>query len=131
MTTVSVGRGTEHPFERYGHPDFPKTGFSFTPIPGYGSKSPKHNGKLCNGYKLNGSQYARKEKLDLSFVLNSYALLKGKLFNDRQQSFNLLAGNNKLILQIKSGKTENEIRKTWQTGLDQFKLVREKYLLYE
>jgi uncharacterized protein YbbC (DUF1343 family) len=131
VTTVSVGRGTEHPFERYGHPDFPKTGFSFTPIPGYGSKSPKHNGKLCNGYKLNGSEYARKEKLDLSFVLNSYALLKGKLFNDRQQSFNLLAGNNKLILQIKSGKTENEIRKTWQTGLDQFKLVREKYLLYE
>jgi len=130
-TTVSVGRGTEHPFERYGHPDFPKTRFKFTPVSGYGSKSPKHNGKLCNGYELIGEQYARMNKLDLSFVLNSYELLNAKLFKDGKQSFNLLAGNNELIFQIKSGKTENEIRKTWRIGLDQFKLVRKKYLLYD
>jgi len=86
---------------------------------------------LCNGYELIGEQYARMNKLDLSFVLNSYELLNAKLFKDGKQSFNLLAGNNELIFQIKSGKTENEIRKTWRIGLDQFKLVRKKYLLYD
>ena len=131
-TTVSVGRGTEHPFEQYGHPDFPNTGFSFVPIPGYGSKSPKHNGKDCNGYALNASsKYARMDELDLSFVLRSYAILGDNLFKGLEKSFNLLAGNNELISQIRSGKTENEIRGTWKRDLDRYRQVREKYLLYE
>lgn len=130
-TSVSVGRGTEHPFERYGHPDFPITGFSFTPVPGYGSKSPKHKQKLCNGYEFSASNYVLKDKLDLSFVLNSYKLLKDKLFKEHQESFNLLAGNKELMQQIKSGKTEYEIRKSWEKELEQFNLVRRNYLLYE
>lgn len=129
-TTVTVGRGTDGPFERYGHPDFPDTLWSFIPKPGYGSKDPKHNGEKCYGYNLNNETYYRMYQLDLSFLMNSNVLLGGKLFDGRARFFNLLAGNDVLIEQINSGMTEDEIRLTWQEDLLEFKLIREKYLLY-
>lgn len=130
-TTVTVGRGTDRPFEIYGHPKFPETGFSFTPKSGPGSKSPKHQNVLCNGYNLNDSTYARMHQLDLSFVLNANKQLNGKLFVDRASFFNLLAGNSTLLEQVKSGMTEDEIRATWKLGLDQFSNTRAKYLMYD
>lgn len=130
-TTVSIGRGTDAPFEQYGHPDFPATGYSFTPKPGYGSKNPKHSNKKCNGFNMRDSlpDY-RAYQLDLSYLINANKLLGGKLFVDQEKFFNLLAGNDILLNQIASGMSESDIRKTWQTGLDDFKKVRAKYLLY-
>lgn len=130
-TTVTVGRGTDGPFERYGHPDFPETGFSFTPHPGYGAKNPKFNGKKCNGYNLNDSIYYRMYGIDLSFLINSNNLLKGKVFVDRKKTFNLLAGNDELLEQITKGLTEEEIKATWQDDLRIYREMRKKYLLYE
>lgn len=130
-TTVTVGRGTDGPFERYGHPNFPKTAFAFTPKSGPGSKNPKHKNVLCHGYNLNDSTYARMHQLDLSFVLNANKQLNGKLFVDREKFFNLLAGNSTLLKQVESGMTEAEIRATWKAGLDQFNVIRSKYLMYE
>ncbi|MGB0915909.1 MAG: exo-beta-N-acetylmuramidase NamZ family protein, partial [Crocinitomicaceae bacterium] len=130
-TTVTVGRGTDGPFERYGHPNFPKTAFSFTPKSGPGSKNPKHKNVLCHGYNLNDSTYTRMHQLDLSFVLNANKQLNGKLFVDREKFFNLLAGNSTLLKQVESGMTEDEIRATWKAGLDQFNVIRSKYLMYE
>ena len=130
-TTVTVGRGTDGPFERYGHPKFPATEFSFTPKSGPGSKNPKHKNVLCHGYNLNDSTYARMYQLDLSFVINANKQLNGKLFVDRSKFFNLLAGNSTLLKQVESGMTEDEIRATWQEGLDQFSITRAKYLMYE
>lgn len=130
-TTVTVGRGTDHPFEMYGHPDFPETGFSFVPKPGYGSKDPKHNGVKCKGFHLNDSVYYRMSRLDLSFLINANKLLDGKLFVEREKFFNLLAGNNILIKQITEGKSQEEIKETWKNDLNEFRKKREKYLLYE
>jgi len=130
-TTVSVGRGTNEPFEIYGHPQFPKTEFSFTPKSGPGSKSPKHQDVLCYGYNLNDSMYTRMNQLDLSFVMNAKNQLNGKLFVDRASFFNLLAGNSTLLKQVESGMSEDEIRATWKEGLDQFSEIRSKYLMYE
>lgn len=130
-TTVTVGRGTEGPFERYGHPDFPKTTFAFTPKSGPGSKNPKHKDKVCNGYDLNLVKYDRLYSLDLSFITNSNKLLNGKLFVDREKFFNLLAGNNVLIKQLQEGKSEEEIRQSWQEELGAFKEIREKYVIYD
>jgi uncharacterized protein YbbC (DUF1343 family) len=130
-TTVTVGRGTQHPFEIYGHPQFPETGFSFTPKPGYGSKDPKHNGVKCNGYHLNDSSYLKLNKLDLSFLLNANKLLDGKLFVDKEKFFNLLAGNDILFKQISDGMSEIEIRETWKPQLGKFIEMRKSYLLYE
>lgn len=129
-TTVTVGRGTEGPFERYGHPDFPDTLWSFIPKPGPGSKNPKHNGEKCYGFNLNQIEYERMYKLDLSFLMNANKLLDGKLFEDKAKFFNLLAGNDLLLKQIQDGMSEDEIRITWQEGLDKFKAIRAKYLLY-
>lgn len=130
-TTVTVGRGTDGPFERYGHPDFPKMNFEFTPVSGPGSKDPKHKDVLCHGYDLNDTIYSRMNELDLSFVLNANKQLGGKLFVDRSKFFNLLAGNDILLKQVESGMSEEEIRATWEEGLDEFRLTRAKYLMYE
>lgn len=130
-TTVSIGRGTEGAFECYGHPDFPKSDYKFTPVPGKGSKSPKHNNSVCYGVNLNDPIYSRMTKLDLSFLIDANKNLKGRLFIDREEFFNLLAGNNILIKQIKAGLSEEEIRNSWKQELDAYKLVRVKYLLYD
>ncbi len=129
-TTVSVGRGTDSPFEIYGHPNFSETKFSFTPESGVGSKNPKMKGRLCNGYNLNISENRRMFKFDLTFLLNSNKLLKGKPFIDRPKAFNGLAGNNKLYKQLMNGTSEEDIRASWKDGLDKFKLIRAKYLIY-
>lgn len=129
-TTVSVGRGTDGPFELYGHPDFPKMDFSFTPEPGPGSKDPKYKNVICYGYNM-GESERRETKFDLNFLLNSNLLLKGKTFVDRPEMFKLLSGNDVLIEQLKNGISEEEIRASWQEKLDAFKLIRAKYLMYE
>lgn len=129
-TTVTIGRGTDGPFESYGHPDFPKMDFEFTPKSGPGSKSPKHMNTRCYGYDM-GNTDRRETKFDLGFLLNANTLLKGKIFVDRTRMFNLLSGNNVLIQQLKTGKSEEEIRASWKAKLDAFKLTREKYLIYE
>ena len=131
-TTVSVGRGTDGPFERYGHPDFPETGFSFTPVPGYGSKDPKLNGKKCHGYNLRDTtQHAANHQLNLSYLIRASENLKGTSFVDQENFFNLLAGNDQLLRQIVSGAKEEEIRSSWEPELNQYKKMSQKYLLYE
>ena len=132
-TSVTVGRGTDGPFERYGHPDFDKskTDFSFVPKSGYGSKHPKHEGKTCYGFNLNSPKYQRMHQLDLSFLMKANELMNGKVFVNRAKFFNLLAGNNRLLKQIEEGKSEEEIRSSWKEGLDRYAEIRKKYLLYE
>ena len=130
-TTVTVGRGTDGPFERFGHPDFPASEFSFTPKPGYGSKNPKHNGILCHGYNLRDSVYLKLDQLDLSFILRANGHLEGKLFVNREKFFNLLAGNGTLIKQLQRRESEESIRASWRPKLNKFMEIRSEYLLYE
>lgn len=130
-TTVSVGRGTDGPFERYGHPDFPEMDFSFTPKSGPGSKNPKHKDQACNGFDLDTPENERLDQLDLSYLIKSRDYLKGKTFIDRMRMFQLLSGNDELAQQLKEGKSEEDIRASWQEKLDAFKSIREKYLIYE
>ncbi len=129
-TTVSVGRGTDFPFECYGHPHFPETGFSFIPLSKKGAKYPKHKGTKCNGYHLNEDKYMRMNRLDLSFLLNANKLLKNEEWINRPRFLDLLAGNDTLRQQILSGKSEKEIRETWKKDIESFKIIREKYLIY-
>lgn len=129
-TVVSIGRGTEWPFEIYGHPNFEKSDFTFTPRPGKGSADPKLNGKLCFGIDLRG-QKTLLNKFDLSYLLYANRVLNGTNWIDNPKFFNLLAGNNVLIEQLKANKSEEEIRASWREDLDSFRLTREKYLLYE
>ncbi len=134
-TIVSVGRGTIYPFQIFGAPDFEYGEYQFTPKPGPGSKYPKHEGKECNGFHLSHLQEAmiwKKAKLDLSFLLNFYKDYPHKdAFFNENLFFDKLAGGKALREAIIDGKSEKEIRKTWEADLNQFKITRRKYLLYE
>ncbi len=126
-TPVSVGRGTNIQFQIFGHPDFKSKDFSFTPMPSYGSNSPKQQNQICYGDDLR--EYEITDQIELKWLIEAYKLInnkKGFFFID----FKKLAGNEILEEQIKSGINIQEIRESWQTGIDNFKKIRAKYLLY-
>jgi len=132
-TPISVGRGTEKPFQIIGHATMKSDKFTFTPKSMEGAKDPKYKNQLCFGHDLTdyGTIYMRGSKsINLFWLINSYKDFPEKegFFNEM---FNLLAGTNQLQMQIKAGKTEEEIKATWQKGLISFKSVRKKYLLYK
>ena len=130
-TTVSLGRGTERPFELYGHPKFPQTTFEFTPIPMPGAKTSTQLNKKCNGYDLSNVPL-RLTKINLEYLINANKLLSDSgIFINQNVFFNRLAGNSILREQLHECWSEEEIRATWKTGIDNFKVIRSKYLLYE
>ena len=126
-TNVSLGRGTEYPFQHFGAP-YLKSNYSFTPKSGEGSKSPTHENKKCFGTDLR-FQDNYLEEINLNWLIESYNNCpeKEKFFNS---FFDKLAGTDKLRLQIIEGKTVKEIKESWQEGLNEFKKIRNKYLLY-
>ena len=127
-TIINAGRGTEFQFQRYGAPFFPKTDFSYTPQPNFGSKNPKFKGELCYGVDL--SNTPKLSKVDISGLVDAYHKTpKDKKFFGK--TFTIHAGNLKLQQQIESGMTAKEIRDTWQKDVEKFKKVRKKYLMYK
>jgi len=125
-TEVSVGRGTKTQFQIYGHPDFNEK-FSFIPKPNFGSQNPKLNGVKSNGEDLRN--YKTGNRIELKWLINSYNQIKNKE-NFFRSDFNKLSGSSKLQDQIKNGIQESIIRDSWLEGLEKFKKIREKYLLY-
>ncbi len=132
-TVVSIGRGTDFPFQVYGHPELLLQNFSFTPESKSGeSINPKLKGKKCYGENL--KDYANNYKknptnINLSWIIDSFNSLNKE--NDFFTNyFDKLAGNSKLRKQIIDGKTEKEIRNSWKQDLKKFKKIRKKYLLY-
>jgi uncharacterized protein YbbC (DUF1343 family) len=134
-TTLSLGRGTLFPFLEVGHPALKgKYTFSFTPTSISGmSENPPQKNLLCYGVNL--KEYSidmvrSKGRIDLSLLLELY-----KAFPDKALFFNAyfikLAGTAELRKQIEAGKSEAEIRDSWEPGLSKFKTIRGKYLLYE
>ena len=135
-TVMSEGRGTDKPFEIFGHPSLPKNLFSFTPRPNAGAKSSKCFYQQCYGFNLSGSNEAVLKKLDgkiqLKYFMQAYKLFPGKdSFFLKTNYINSLAGNDIFQQQIKNGTSEKEIRKSWEPALNAFKKIRKKYLLYE
>ena len=134
-TVLSEGRGTNKAFQLFGHPSLPKNMASFTPHSQEGAANPKLKDQLCYGWNLSGTpEQVLKQvdnKIQLKWIMEAYRLFPDKAgFFLNNGHFNRLAGNDILIEQVKAGKTEAEIRRSWQPGLDRFKEVRKKYLLY-
>ena len=129
-TNISVGRGTATPFEVIGGPTQPATRpYSFTPQPNAGSPSPPLKGQLCYGLNLADAPTRDSGRLVLKYLLDFYqqstdkAHFFGKYFEE-------LSGTSALRQQIIAGKSEAEIRASWEPGLGKFKTLRKKYLLY-
>jgi uncharacterized protein YbbC (DUF1343 family) len=130
-TIMSVGRGTDLPFQVIGHPELKNYKITFTPKPTEGAKNPKYEGKVCNGFDLRvfGEEVVKvSRQIYLFWLIGSYEDLKKPDFFD--ENFNYHAGNDILQKQIKEGKSEEEIRRSWKADTDKFKKVRKKYLMY-
>lgn len=132
-TVMSIGRGTETPFQVYGHPEFSIGDYMFTPksITGV-SENPKFNGIQCYGQNLNNfarNYLSNPQEINLDWLINTFKYLskKDEFFTSY---FEKLAGTDRLREQIINGVSEEEIRKSWKKDLKQFKKVREKYLIY-
>ena len=131
-TTVSVGRGTETPFQHYGHPMI-ESDYSFTPKQAEGRGKPLHCDTECYGENLiqHATNYKKnKDQLNLTWLIKAYEQLKdkGNFFNN---FFVKLAGTKELQQQIENGLSEEEIRESWKEGIEEYKKTRSKYLLYK
>jgi uncharacterized protein YbbC (DUF1343 family) len=130
-TDISVGRGTDHPFQMVGAPLINVHSFSFTPKSQPGAKNPPHVNEVCFGFDLR-SENINKAGINLSYLLKTFAAYSdtAKYFLPNG-FFDKLAGTDELRKQIISGKTEAEIKASWKNDLDKYKLMRKKYLLYK
>ena len=131
-TVLSCGRGTEFPFQVMGAPKMPDTGFSFTPQPSFGSSNPMHNGEVCYGIDLRNAMQdglVPTPGMNLQWIIDAYNAYpeKDEFFNGY---FDTLAGSSTLREQIIQGMTAGQIRESWKTGLEEFRKIRGKYLLY-
>jgi len=133
-TAVSLGRVTDKPFQQFGHPSFPKDLYHFTPASLPGAKNPPLLDQTCYGYDLSNIDVHRitGDRLSLQWLIEAYKLFPDKdhFFLSGGEFFNKLAGNDVLQQQLKDGRTEDEIRKSWEPALNNFKIIRKKYLLY-
>lgn len=131
-TPVSLGRGTDRPFEIYGHPDMKGRSFSFTPRSMTGAKNPPQKDQLCHGVDLGGmsEEEAIAQGINLEYIIDAYRDLGmgDKFFRN---FFELLIGRGDIRGMIEAGKSADEIKATWAGDVARFKDKRRKYLLYD
>jgi uncharacterized protein YbbC (DUF1343 family) len=133
-TPISLGRGTPLPFQQFGNPSFPPTGYDFTPRSMPGAHTPPQMDQLCNGYDLSKINVYKDlgNHMTLKWILKAYSLFPDKthFFNGNGTMFDRLGGTAILQQQVREGLTEEDIRKSWEPALTNFKKIRKKYLLY-
>ncbi len=134
-TTLSLGRGTNHPFQMYGHPLLKGYSFTFTPQSMPGAKQPPLLGQKCYGVNLSTiplSELEQWDRIHLEYVIDAYRNLSDEntFFGSRAHFFDLLMGTKRIREMIVSGASEREIRKTWHKDVERFLRLRKPYLIY-
>ena len=129
QTIVSIGRGTDYPFQVIGHPKYENNKFSFIPKSVKAESKPKFQNEECYGVNL--INYKVKNEINLEYLIMFYHSLKNKTSDFFGENFYRIAGNKKLEEQIKNGTSEKEIRESWSKGISNYKKMRKKYLLYK
>lgn len=131
-TVISLGRGTGHPFEIYGHPAMKGCTYTFTPQSMDGAKNPPLKDKLCHGRDLTGldPEAVIAAGVDLGYVIDAYRRMGigDKFFTS---FFELLVGDGQVRRMIEEGKSAAEIKATWRADVEAFKVRRRPYLLYK
>ena len=131
-TVCSLGRGTDAPFQIYGHPEYKGGEFEFTPRSVSGAKNPPLKDQLCRGLDLRGvdDEQIISDGFNLEYVIDAYRNLNmGEKFFTRM--FLLLTGVDYIKEMIMAGHSADEISARWQDDVEKFKLQRRKYLLYQ
>ena len=131
-TPVSLGRGTQLPFQVYGHPNMTGYSYSFTPQSTSGAKNPPQLGRLCHGVNLSelSEEEIRKKGVDLSYLIDAYRNLNMDDYFFRP-FFERLIGTDYVRKMIEQGKDADEIKAMWKEDVEKFKVQRRPYLLYE
>jgi len=131
-TVMSLGRGTDKPFQIYGHPQMKDQPYSFTPQSKPGATNPPQKDKLCYGKDLSTLEDDAiiQEGLNLDYIIDAYQNLKmgDKFFTT---FFEKLIGVDYVRQMIKQGKSAEEIKARWKPDVEKFKEQRKPYLLYE
>lgn len=131
-TPVSLGRGTDFPFQAYGHPEL-QGDFSFTPRSNAGAKNPPLKDKLCHGVDLRTSPSDERiweREVDLGYVIDCYRQLNlGEKFFTPM--FDRLTGTDYVRQMILQGAGADRIKASWADDVERFKQTRKPYLLYE
>lgn len=131
-TPVSLGRGTDKPFQIFGHPEMKGYDFSFTPESRPGAKNPPQIGQTCHGRDLSqlGDSDIWARKIDLNYLIEAYNAVNigDKFFTS---FFEKLVGVDYVREMIEQGKSAAEISQMWQGDVEKFKKQRRKYLLYK
>ncbi len=136
-TPISVGRGTDFPFQVLGHPQFRRGYFEFVPTSREGARNPKLRGMNCKGFDLramNGEFATEFKGIYLKWMLIFYGDWKKnqtKPYFNPNGFFDLLTGTDQLRLDIEANKSETEIKATWSKELSSYLKMRRKYLLYD
>ena len=130
-TPVSLGRGTDKPFEIYGHPDMKGRSFDFTPRSVAGAKNPPQLDNLCHGVDLSAAdrEAVIAAGIDLGYLIDAYRDLNigDKFFTS---FFEKLIGRGDIRGMIEQGMSADEIKATWAGDVEKFKKQRKPYLLY-
>ncbi len=133
-TQISVGRGTDRPFQCFGAPGLDYGNHYFLPEPNAGSKYPPHQGEKCRGMDLSSlpvDSLKAQRFINLNYLLEAFHHYSDKAgFFLESGYFEKLAGTAKLRKQLLAGASESAIRKSWEKGIEDFKTIRAKYLLY-
>ena len=131
-TPVSLGRGTDFPFQAYGHPEL-QGDFSFTPRSNAGAKNPPLKDKLCHGVDLRtapSDERIWERGVDLGYVIDCYRQLNlGEKFFTPM--FDRLTGTDYVRQMILQGAGADRIKARWADDVERFKQTRKPYLLYE
>ncbi|MCC8114208.1 MAG: DUF1343 domain-containing protein, partial [Bacteroidales bacterium] len=129
-TPVSLGRGTDKPFQIYGHPKMKNRSFDFTPESRPGATNPPQLGNLCHGVDLSAMDDDEiiERGLDLTYLIDAYNDVKGEKFFT--SFFEKLIGRGDIRQMIIDGRTAAEIKATWADDVENFKQQRKPYLLY-
>lgn len=129
-TIVSVGRGTDHPFQIFGHPDM-RSEYTFTPQSKSGASKPMYEGQLCRGFNLTdfAHDYAINPcELQLNWLIDAYHQLKDKGFFNNY--FVKLSGDSQFQRDVENERSADKIRASWSDDIEEFKGIRNKYLIY-
>ncbi|RVU26956.1 DUF1343 domain-containing protein [Sandaracinomonas limnophila] len=130
-TLVSVGRGTELPFQVIGTPATKIGNYEFTPLPKPGAMDPVMKNQLCYGYDFR-NDLALQEGFSLKYLIEFFNKInQGDKFFTSPSFFDKLAGTDQLRLQLLQNISEKEIEASWEKDLKSYLVLRKKYLLYK
>ena len=134
QTPLSLGRGTDKPFQVYGHPNIKDKEFTFTPVPNYGAKDPRYKNQVCYGVDLRTEPSVAKimeDGINFCYIIDAYKSMNLDSNYFFGSGFELETGQLWIRNMIKEGKSAAEIKAAWAKDVEAFKKQREPYMLYE